>query len=97
MIGTGLGWRHFDVPACGTCLLSESVLELPETFRIGEEMETFDTPEELRDKASYLLAHETQRKRMVQRARQRVLQEHTYTQRARKWLEWCESGILDGL
>lgn len=90
VIGTGLGPRHFDVPACGSCLLSEPVLELPRAFDVGREIETFDSPEELRDKARYLLLHEAQRARMVQRARERVLREHTYIVRVRKWLEWYE-------
>ena len=89
-IGTGLGWRHFDVPACGSLMLSEWVLELPEAFRVGQEVETFFSPEELRDKARYLLSDEPRRQAMVRRARQRVRQEHTYLHRARKWIEWYE-------
>lgn len=86
-VGTGLGWRHFDVPACGRFLLTEWVLELPEAFAIGQEVETFSTKEELRDKASYFLSHEVQREAMVRRAFARVLQEHTYKHRAQQWLE----------
>ena len=89
-VGTGLGWRHFDVPACGSLLLSEWVMELPEAFAVGEEVETFSSPEELRDKARYFLTHEAQRLSMARRARARVLSEHTYLQRVRKWIEWYE-------
>ena len=89
-VGTGLGWRHFDVPACGSLLLTEHVLELSEAFTVGEEVETFSSPEELREKTSYFLAHETQREVMIRRARERVLRDHTYLQRAQKWVEWFE-------
>ena len=89
-IGTGLGWRHFDVPACGSLLLSEWVVELPEAFAIGKEVETFSSPEELREKARYLLSHDSVRLSMARRARERVLSEHTYLHRARKWIEWYE-------
>ena len=87
-IGTGLGWRHFDVPACGSLLLSELVLELPEAFAVGEEIETFSSPKELRDKARFLLVHETKRRSMIQRARERVLREHTYLHRIQHWIKW---------
>ena len=89
-VGTGLGWRHFDVPACGSLLLSEWVMELPEAFVVGEEIETFSSPEELRGKARHLLAHEERRLSMARRARARVLREHTYLQRVRKWIAWYE-------
>lgn len=96
-IGTGLGWRHFDVPACGSLVLTEEVLELPDAFVPGQEVETFRSPEELRDKARHLLSHEPQRQAMIQRARQRVLQEHTYLHRARKWVEWYERRLPNTL
>lgn len=86
-VGTGLGWRHFDVPACGSFLLSEWVQELPEAFEIGQEVETFETPEELREKSRYFLSHEGERQAMVRRAQERVLREHTYAHRVRQWLE----------
>jgi len=89
-VGTGLGWRHFDVPACGSLLLSEWVMELPEAFAVGEEIETFASPEELREKARYFLSHDAQRLAMARRARERVLSEHTYLQRVRNWIEWYE-------
>lgn len=95
VIGTGLGYRHFDVPACGSCLLSEPVLELSAAFDIGREVDTFETAEELRDKSHYLLRHEAQRANMVQRARARVLREHTYLVRGRQWLAWYERGMID--
>ncbi len=86
-VGTGLAWRHFDIPACGSVLVSEWVHELPETFEIGREVETFTTPEELREKAHYLLTHEAERHAMVRRAQARVQREHTYVHRVRQWLE----------
>ncbi len=87
-IGTGLGWRHFDVPACGSALLTEWIFELSEAFDVGREVETFSSPEELREKACYLLSHESYRRAMIRRARERVLREHTYRHRAQKWAVW---------
>lgn len=93
-VGTGLGWRHFDVPACGNLVLSEGVLELSEAFAVGQEVETFSTPEELRDKARYLLGHEDQRRSMAQRAYARVLREHTYVHRVLHWLRGYERACV---
>jgi spore maturation protein CgeB len=90
--GSGLAWRHFDVPACGSALVSEAVIELEDAFRIGREVEAFTTTEELRDKVQYLQTHAPQRLAMIRRARQRVLDEHTYTHRARWWIERFAAG-----
>ncbi len=87
-MGTGLGWRHFDVPASGSLLLTEWVLELSEAFEVGQEVETFSSPEELREKARYLLSHDSYRQAIIRRARERVLREHTYRHRAQKWAAW---------
>jgi len=76
------------VPACGSLLLTEWVEELPEAFEVGKEIDGFATAEELREKAHYYLAHESARLAMAQRARARVLQEHTYAQRVQQLLRW---------
>ncbi len=89
-LGTGLSLRHFDIPACGSLCLTENVEELPDAFRIGEEVETFASGEELRDKVRHFLSHESDRQRMVQRARTRVVQEHTWRHRASEWLRQFE-------
>lgn len=91
-VGSGLAWRHFDVPACGSALVSEAVVELGEAFQIGREVEAFTTTEELRDKVQYLQTHAPQRLAMIRRARQRVLDEHTYLHRARWWSEQLQRG-----
>jgi|GEM_PF-3798548 len=89
-IGTGLSYRHFDVPACGSFLLTEWVEELPDALTIGEEVDTFTTPGEWREKVRFWLSHESAREAMPQRARARVLHEHTYQQRMRSWLQLVE-------
>lgn len=88
--GTGLSFRHFDAPACGSVLLSEEIVELPRAFVPGEEMETFASAQELREKARYWLTHDEARRRLAQRARARVLQEHTYLHRAQQLLKWFD-------
>lgn len=88
--GTGLNWRHFDVPACGNLVLSEPVVELPEAFEVGQEVEVFASPQELRDKARYLLTHEAARSAMAQRAYARIIHEHTHVHRVQRWIQWYE-------
>jgi spore maturation protein CgeB len=45
---------------------------------------TFDGAGDLRDKAAYYLSHEDERRRIAEKARARVLREHTYEHRARE-------------
>ncbi len=85
-VATGLNFRHFDVPSCGTLLLSEWVEELPEAFVSGKEMDTFTSPDELREKIRYYLSHESSWQKLVQAARARVLKDHTCHHRAREWI-----------
>ena len=90
-VATGLNFRLFDVPACGTLILTEWVQELPEAFVVGEEVETFTSPDELREKVRYWLAHDAARQTLIQRSRARVLRDHTCEQRARQWLKWFDT------
>lgn len=87
-----LSWRFFDAPACGALLLSDWVTEVADSFEPHTEIAMYASPEELRDKAAYLLSHERQRRAMAQRARERVLREHTCLHRARRWVQWFDSG-----
>lgn len=70
---TGPNLRVFDVLACRSCLLTEYVEELEELFSIGEEIDTFRSGDELRDKAGYYLSNEAHREKMAARGYERVV------------------------
>ena len=80
----GVTCRPFEVAACGGFCLSEPKKDLALFFTPGEEIVTFDGALDLREKAAYYLAHEDERRRIAERARARVLREHTYEHRARQ-------------
>ena len=79
----GVTCRPFEVAACGGFCLSEPKKDLAAFFTPGEEIVTFEDAADLRDKASYYLAHDDERRAIAARARARVLREHTYEHRAR--------------
>lgn len=76
-----LNLRNFEVPACGPLLITTAVPYLDEYFRLDEEIVTFATPEELRDKVGYYLAHPDIAAQIAKRGQARAHREHTFQQR----------------
>ncbi len=75
--------RTFEIMACGGFQLVDRRLLLPELFTEGEEIVTFGSLSDLRDKVDYYLAHPDERKRIAEAGRRKVLAGHTYTHRMR--------------
>lgn len=78
--------RTFELAACGAFQLVDRRALLPELFDLGApdsggELATFETFEELVGLLDHYLAHPDQRRAMAERARARVLAEHTYAHR----------------
>jgi spore maturation protein CgeB len=73
--------RTFEIAACGAFQLTDHRDELPEMFKIGEEIEVFHTVEELRDKIAYYLPHPEKREKIAHAGMRRVLKEHTFVHR----------------
>jgi spore maturation protein CgeB len=64
----GHNLRSYEIVACGGLMLSERTPELPALFSEDEEAVYFSTPEELRQKVDWLLAHPETAKRIAQKA-----------------------------
>jgi spore maturation protein CgeB len=79
--------RDFEVPMSGGFYLAEHSDELAEFFTPGVEIETWRSREELRDKCSYYLAHDEERRRIAAAGRARALREHTWEHRFRAAFE----------
>ncbi len=77
---TGLNQRVFDAPACGTFILNDYQKDLEELFS-GSEYAAYCSPEELPEKADFYLKNEKARMGVVEEARRRILNEHTYLHR----------------
>ena len=64
-IESGIPQRVFDIMSVGGFVLSNYQPELTEYFVPGKEVEIFRNMEEMKEKAAYYLAHETERKRIA--------------------------------
>ena len=59
---------------------------LPEAFEIGREIITFNSFSDLTEKIQYYLEHPQERVEIAQRARARVMRDHTYDKRIEQML-----------
>lgn len=82
----GISVRSFEVACCGRLPFCEPQEDLKRFFKIGEEVVTFNGPEDLAAKVDYYLSHPSEMERMAERARQRALSEHTYLHRMKELL-----------
>jgi len=78
--------RTFELAACGAFQLVDKRSLLSEVFTPGEEVETFESRKELIEKIEYYLAHPEARQPFIEKARARVLREHTYQHRITEML-----------
>ncbi len=73
--------RVFELAACGAFQLVDERSLLSEVFTVGEEMITFSSLADLRDKIDYYSQRPDERARIASNARARVLRDHTYERR----------------
>ena len=78
--------RTFELAGCGAFQLVDERTLLPEAFEIGREIITFNSFSDLTEKIQYYLEHPQERVEIAQRARARVLRDHTYDKRIEQML-----------
>jgi hypothetical protein len=84
--------RTFEIPACGSMLLSDRTQECQEFFAEGREAEYFDSSEELVDKVKFYTTHEEARANIAAAGRQRCLDgRYSYLERMRDAMAWVKS------
>ncbi|MEW6388802.1 MAG: glycosyltransferase [Thermodesulfobacteriota bacterium] len=76
----GLNQRVFDVPATGSFLLTDHKEALRENFT-PDEVATFHDLNDAQEKLDYYLRHPQKRHQLAERARQKILTQHTYLHR----------------
>lgn len=76
-----MNMRVFEAPACGALLLCDKREELPQVFAAGDEVLTYATPQELKEKAQWAIDNPKEAARMALRGHRRALAEHTYRRR----------------
>lgn len=91
----GLNTRSFDIPACGAFQLVDYKKNLEKHFRIGQEIITFKTNEELIELINHYLRNPEVVKSVLKKGQQRVLNEHTWINRMQHVIDTLRSnGIL---
>ena len=86
--------RTFEVAACGAFQLVDQRGLLPELFA-SDELATFASLEELKKKIAYYLSRPEERQALCDKARARVLAEHTYGHRMAALLEFIAQRFPD--
>lgn len=86
-IRSGLSLRIFDVLGCEGFLITNYQAELPEHFNIGEDLEAYDSLDDLITKCEYYLTHEKDRLEIAHNGFEKVKQYHTYDTRLTQILE----------
>ncbi|MCS4136391.1 glycosyltransferase [Salinibacter ruber] len=69
--------RDIEAPMMGACYLTEFTEGLGQRYKIGEEIETYRTAEELTRKIEHLRSHPEKRKQMRCAGQKRALSDHT--------------------
>lgn len=86
-MATAVNQRVFDCPAAGGFLLTDAQASLEELFDAPNETARYHSLEEARELLRFYRAHPAARRSMVERARKRILGEHTYRNRLGRILD----------
>jgi len=84
--------RTFELAACGAFQLVDRRSLMDEAFA-EDELATFDSMAKLAEKMDYFLAHPEEREGISQKARERVLRDHTYQARMQTLLNFTAERI----
>jgi spore maturation protein CgeB len=68
--------RLFDLPANGVLQLSDGDEYLDRFYRVGEEVVSFGTPEDLVEKIRFFLEHDVERQRIARAGFRRTMKDH---------------------
>ena len=74
--------RMFDATGMGTCLLTDTGINMSNIFEENTEVVTYRSIEEAIEKVNYLLSHEKERKKIALAGQKRTLKDHTVLNRA---------------
>ncbi len=84
--------RTFELASIGAFQLVDKRELMDELFN-SDELATFDTEEEFYNRIDYFLNNPDERKKYSEKARQRVLRDHTYEQRMRTLINYMEENF----
>jgi len=84
--------RTYEIAACGALQLTDYRSELPERYRIGSEIATFESSDQLIALIDRYLGNEEERLHMAAQSFKRTYQNHTFLHRTGTLLQAMESG-----
>jgi spore maturation protein CgeB len=84
---TAVNQRVFDVPLSGGFILTDAQEEMHELFNVGIEAITYSSVEDFHVKAKYYFDNPSERDKVIQAGRERVLRDHTYASRFKVMLD----------
>ena len=87
-------YRLFELPGNGVMQISDGGEYLSEFFKVGQEIESYETVEELIDKVKYYLDHDKARERIARAGYRRVMRDHRIASRLRDAGRVIESTLL---
>jgi len=85
-VETGINLRIFETLSAQRFLLTDHTPELAELFKIGTEIESYSSSEELVDKVRYYLKNEDKRDKIARQGHQLFLQKYTWNARIKELL-----------
>jgi len=85
-VETGVNLRIFEALAAHRFLLTDHTPELEDLFRIGEEIESYSSSEELVDKVQFYLENEEKRNKIARKGHDAYLQSYTWNSRIKELL-----------
>ena len=84
---SGTNTRCYEIAAASGFQLADKKRGMEQLFELGKEIICFAEADELKELVKYYLKYPKERKEIAERARKRVLKEHTYVHRLRTILE----------
>lgn len=90
-VAGGIPYRMFQTAACGKCLLTDSKPELEQAFKRDEEFAAYHNASDVVGALYILEAFEGHTLATGESARQRFLEEHTWTHRVNEFEDWIIS------
>ncbi len=79
--------RVFEVPASGTLLMTNDIPQVHSLYKTPDEMVVYSDVAGLRERITYFLAHEPERRSIAERGYKRAHRDHTYARRLTRLIE----------
>jgi spore maturation protein CgeB len=76
--------RMFEIPACGTLMMTQYADNLSDYYEIGKEIVIYEDDADLLGKIRYYLAHDAEREVIARAGYERTVRDHTYAERFKK-------------